>query len=79
MIKADQTNEGSRTMNKNEMIKHMLYELASLKAEVDRNTEEYNKADHMDRIGMSMRKEKGETLYYHFWMICNDIGIVPRA
>ena len=63
-------------MNKNEMIKHLIYELVSLKAEVDRNNQEWDNASHMDRISMATRKDKGESLYYHFWMICNDLGII---
>lgn len=67
-------------MKNSDMVKHLLYELESLKAEVDRNNEEYEQADHMSRIGMAIRKDKGETLYYHFWMICNDLGIIdPKA
>ena len=56
--------------------KYLLDELATLKKNLDELTERFNKADHMDRISMAASKDKATDIYYHFWMICNDLGII---
>ena len=66
-------------MNKREITEYLRNELAELKKECDRINENYAKADHMDRMGMATSKDKVEDKYYHFWMICNDLGIVERG
>jgi len=66
-------------MNCKQIVNHLQEELDTLKTELDELQAKYNESDHMDRIGMAHRLDKLEDKYYHFWMICNDIGIVPRV
>ena len=67
-------------MKHSDMVKHLQEELDTLKKELDELQAKYNESDHMDRIGMAHRLDKLEDKYYHFWMICNDLGIIdPKA
>ena len=66
-------------MNCKQIVNHLQEELDALKTELDELQTKYNKAAHMDRIGMATSLDKLEDKYYHFWMICNDIGIAPRV
>lgn len=63
-------------LEKQEIIDYLKSELEDLKSEYDAMEIEYDNAKHMDRIGMAMRREKITDKYYHFWMVCNDLGIV---
>lgn len=56
--------------------KYLLGELAELKKKIDDINNAWAAADHMKRISMATSKDKAEDMYYHFWMICNDLGIV---
>jgi len=63
-------------MTKNDMISYMRKELKELKNKMDSVNNEYNKTDNMGKIGLSIRKEIAEELYYHFWTVCNNMGII---
>lgn len=63
-------------MTKATMTNYMQSELAELKEKYEAIQTDYNKADHMGRIGMCTRLDKAQDVYYHFWMVCNDLGIV---
>jgi len=63
-------------MNKNEIFQYMQNELTTLKAEYDTLQAKYNAADHMDRIGICIPLDKVQDKYYHFWMVCNDLGVL---
>lgn len=56
--------------------KYLLDELQTLKEAMEKINQEYAKSGHMDRIGMATSKDNAESMYYHFWMICNDLGII---
>lgn len=56
--------------------KYLLDELAELRKAMDEINNKWNMADHMARIGMATSKDKAEAMYYHFWMVCNDLGII---
>ena len=45
-------------------------------SKVKREYTKYDQAERMDKIGMCHIQDKAEDLYYHFWMICNDLGII---
>jgi len=66
-------------MNAKQIVNYLQEEIDDLKKELDTLNAKYDAAGHMDRIGMAIHKDKLEDKYYHFWMICNDLGIVPRV
>ena len=63
-------------MNRKEIIEYLLSELASLKSELNTMQADYNAADHMGRVGKCISLDKAQDKYYHFWMVCNDLGII---
>lgn len=62
-------------MTKDSMIKYLQAELLELKTKKEAIETKYRNAKHMERISLAQSLSKAEDLYYHFWMICNDLGI----
>jgi hypothetical protein len=67
--------KGGNEMTKESVVKYLQDELADLRKESEKMQEEYNAADHMTRIGMATKLDKIQDKYYHFWMVCNDLGL----
>lgn len=63
-------------MTKANMTDYMRHELADLKGQYDAIQADYDKADHMGRIGLCVRLDKAQDKYYLVWMMCNDMGII---
>lgn len=57
------------------MSEYLMNELKELEAELKALESAYAKAEHMERIGMAHRLDKAQDKYYHFWTVCNDLGL----
>jgi hypothetical protein len=66
-------------LNTKQIVDYLQQELDDLKKELDDFQVKYDNAGHDDKIGWALRKDKLEYQYYHFWMVCNDLGIAPRV
>lgn len=62
-------------MNKNEKI-YLKNELKELYNKMKEITEKYNKENAYGKCALSIQKDKAESIYYHFWMVCNDLDII---
>jgi len=58
-----------------EVVDYMKSELNALKINLDKIRENYNNASHMERVEIAVPLNRAESIYYHFWMVCNDLGI----
>ena len=76
-IEADEPQEATQEVRR--MTEYLTNELKELETELKTFESAYAKANHMDRIGMAHRLDKAQDKYYHFWMVCNDLGITKQA
>ncbi len=63
-------------MTKKEMVSYLRAEYFEQKQKMDDMRKEYNKMEHMDRIGFCLKLSKQEDIYYHFFVVCNDLGVI---
>lgn len=63
-------------MERAEMVEYLRGELADLKKAMDeQETALKNETDKFERVGIAAKLGKAKDMYYHFWMVCNDLGI----
>lgn len=63
-------------MEKEKIVEYLQDELSELQKEYEIAVSNYRTAKHMDRIGMAQYLDKITDKYYHFYMVCNDLGII---
>lgn len=66
-------------MKKSEMTAYLLDELTDLKKDMDeQETAMKKETDKFERVKIAAQINIKSKLYYHFWMVCNDLGIIPK-
>jgi len=66
-------------MCKEQIMEYLKNELADLRKELNELQDNFNNADHLERIGMCIPLDKMQDKYYHFWMVCNDLGVIEAG
>jgi hypothetical protein len=66
-------------MCKEQIMEYLKNELADLRKELNELQDSFNNADHLERIGMCIPLDKMQDKYYHFWMVCNDLGVIEAG